>query len=228
MRTVLTLAAAAAACGATAVLAFHAGRLSGVETAPALLVSAPEAQPARGTDRPGETDLTPEQRQEMEAWMQANSLGKEHKELAEKLVGTWDVTLRARMNPSQPEFVSHGKATTERLFDGRFFLQRFESEMMGMPLHGLSLTGYSKAEGEYQSVWLDSMNTALAFSRGKKDGEGRIIYEGTETEPTTGETIPYRDTFAFKGNDEHVLTRSYVLPDGTQAEAFSITFTRAK
>ncbi|NRA59226.1 MAG: DUF1579 family protein [Phycisphaerales bacterium] len=169
----------------------------------------------------------------MEAWMESMQPGEQH-EAMDAMVGTWKAELKSMMAPME----SVGTATFTRGMNGKFVRQDFNSNMMGIPMHGISFTGYNKVLDRYESVWFDDMNTAMSFMTGKKTENG-WEYHGEETDPMTGNTLDIRDLLIVHGEDHFTFTRQYPaqamkaqgmpVPEGAEwVDGFQVSYTRAE
>lgn len=141
----------------------------------------------------------------MEMYMQAGEPGEQHKAL-QVFVGDWDAKVESLM-PGM-DFDSTGTAKYESIMDGRFVRMDFHGDVMGTPMHGISIAGYHKALDRYESIWIDGTNTAINYSIGEKTDKG-WVYEGDETDPVMKMTVPVRDTIDMHGKDKFVFTRHY-------------------
>jgi Protein of unknown function (DUF1579) len=166
---------------------------------------------------------TQEMMKKMEA---AGTPGPAHKAL-EPLVGNWDAEVKMWNAPDAPPTVNKGSAKSTWAMNGRFVQQEFNGEFMGKPFRGLGFTGYDNTKKEYNSVWIDDMNTAMHTSEGKADQGGKVItLEGKYDCPLTGEKdkaskqvyrIVSRDKVVFEMHDP---------AKGANSKTMEITYTR--
>jgi hypothetical protein len=129
--------------------------------------------------------MTPEQQAEMEAWMKAGTPGEPHKRLAAR-AGEWEVSAKWWHSPEGPPQESKGSATFRSLFDGRYLIQEYRGDMMGMPFEGFGLEGYDNITKEYVGTWVDSMSTCMMVMKGKADEKGVVTSIGEFPHPTGG------------------------------------------
>ncbi|MEL6796344.1 MAG: DUF1579 family protein, partial [Planctomycetota bacterium] len=127
----------------------------------------------------------------MAAMQEANTLT-EHHERFESMVGVWDGVISADL-PGGGMWQSKGVMTNELVMDGRFLQGTWDGEMMGVPFTGISLMGYSKLAGEFQSVWYDSTANQVNYYTGSADADGTTTMMGKETDPMTGQTLVTKD-----------------------------------
>ena len=101
-----------------------------------------------------------------------------------RLVGSWNAESKYWMEPgAQPE-TSRGTMTMRSIMDGHYLQGDYrgsyqmpgpDGKMMEKHFTGLMLWGYSNADKEYQSVWLDSDSTAIFDSEGRAGSDSRVI-----------------------------------------------------
>ena len=142
----------------------------------------------------------------MEMYAQAGQPGEQHEEM-KVFVGTWKADLKSMM-AGMEDFNTTGTATYKPIMGGRFLHMDFKSTIMGEPMNGMNLTGYHKALKRYESIWIDDTGTALNYMTGKKTDDG-WVYDGEETDPIAGQTLPVRDTIVMDGKDKFTFTRHY-------------------
>ncbi len=160
---------------------------------------------------------------EMEAWMKAATPGAQHKDLA-KMAGTWDCVLKQWMDPAGDPMES--KATCERksVMDGRYLIDEFKGNMMGMAFLGMGVTGYNNSTGEYETIWFDNMGTSISKMTGPMEGN-KMVQTGDVTNPMGG-TMSVEAVTEVIDNDKQVFTY-YMDMGGQKVKAMEITYTRA-
>ena len=183
------------------------------------------------TIQPVQEGMDPEEM--MKAWMEAGEPVEQHEEM-KVFLGEWDADLKGLM-PGM-DYQSKGTAKYESIMGGRFVRMDFHGDVMGTPMHGISISGYHRALDRFESIWIDGTGTAIAYATGEKTDTG-WAYEGDETDPMAGVTMRVRDTIDMHGKDKMVFTRHYpaeaAAAMGAQAEegqdwvaGFRITYTR--
>ena len=70
-------------------------------------------------------------------------------------------------------------ARTEVLLGGRYIVEEFKSDFMGMPFEGRLIQGYDNLTQQYWSLWTDSMSTGYWISHGTETSPGKVEFEGT-------------------------------------------------
>jgi Protein of unknown function (DUF1579) len=164
---------------------------------------------------------------DLEAYLKASQPGPEHKKL-EPMVGSWEVTVKAWMDPSKPAMESKGTAEQKLILGGRYLQQDVKGEFAGQPFTGLGLTGFDKVQGKYVGTWVDSMGTGFSNSVGTVDNTGKVFtFTREEVDPITKEKSKARDVVRIIDNDKHVM-ESYKDVGGKEIKMMEITYTRKK
>src|SRR6478752_3056693 len=88
-----------------------------------------------------------------------------HADLA-KLVGNWEGTAKTWFEPDKVADESPASGSITLVLGGRFALYQYKGEMMGKPLEGIAIIGYSFDKASYQVAWVDSfhMGAGILFS----------------------------------------------------------------
>src|SRR5581483_5035108 len=89
----------------------------------------------------GDAKAALNQQEMMKKWMEAASPGEGHKYLGQ-MVGKWDLTLRAWMDPGKPPQESKGTCDAKWILDGRFVYAEKSRQNMGMPFKSVEFWGY--------------------------------------------------------------------------------------
>lgn len=204
---IMVMCAAGVAAGLT--VGFMAGRTSVAPAGDAMTV----AQPEENMD-PAEM---------MEAWAQANQLGPQHKEIA-SMAGSWDCTTKFWMGPGEPQ-ESTAKETSKTIFDGRYLHSEFTGEFEGEQFTGYGVMAYNNMTKQYESAWIDSMSTGIAFTTGQKEGN-KITFHGEDIDPMSGEKVKYRHVLEMHGPNKHTFT-GYRMMGNEEVKTMEIEYTRS-
>jgi hypothetical protein len=155
--------------------------------------------------------------------------GKEH-ELLKQFEGTWTVTHKITMDPSQPPQESKGGTETCTMKCGGLWLvTESDGEMMGMPFHGHGIIGYDTLKKKYPGSWVDNMSTSVWSMEGTYDeAKKAFTYKLTGPDPATGKETSLTMVQTIKDKDSYVMTMSMPGPDGKEAEFMVGTYTRKK
>ena len=186
------------------------------------------SQDAGGDKKPAEGGAqqgpSPE---EMEAWMKYMTPGPEHHKLAAQ-EGDWNAAVKMWMQPGAPVTESTGSAKFRMIFGGRFQIQEFQGNMMGMPFEGMGLGGYDNAKKEHFGTWCDSMGTGIMLAKGKSDDKGVTTLTGTMSDPRG---IDYTMREVVTQKDKDTIVFEMYMSGGDVKEEFrmmEITYTRKK
>lgn len=114
--------------------------------------------------------------------------GEHHKRMA-AFVGEWDYELKLWMAPGAPPMLSKGTATTRWLVENLWMLTEMKGNMMGMPFHGFSISGFDLFKKKHVGCAFNNMGTALMTMEGVVvDPTGKLeVSYGTLDEYLTGE-----------------------------------------
>jgi hypothetical protein len=130
----------------------------------------------------------------MKKWMEYKTPGPEHAKMAE-IVGEWDAVVRMYQDPSQPPMEANGIMKYEMMLEGRYLKGEFTSEMMGMPMKGVSIDAFDNASREYSNMWIDNFGTGMMYSTGKFNEATKMIeMEGKMMDPMSGSYITVMTT----------------------------------
>lgn len=209
MTKYLMTVAIAAFCGSAAVTGMALTSVDSGAGADASGSKLAQPEPAMAPDHPLAAMFQGDPETMMAEWQAAATPGPAHAWLGQ-FVGSWKTTTSISMGAPEP-MVSHGTSTIEWLIEGRFIVQHFEGEMMGMPMTGYGVTGFDNIKHMYVGTWLDSMGTGISLMQGSLDPTAKVQNMiGTMDEPTTGEhgksilyvtTIIDEDHFRFEAKE---------------------------
>jgi Protein of unknown function (DUF1579) len=171
---------------------------------------------------------TPEQKAMMEACLKAGAPGPNHQLLA-ALKGRWSVTTQMWMEPGAPPEVSKGKAVNKLLLDGRFLQGDHFGEVMGMPFHGIGVTGFDNLAQRFTATWIDSMGTSILLLTGTYDSAAKTFTYTGEMEDMLkpGTRVKVRETLKVLGPDAHVM-EWYETRGGQEAKTLEVAYARQK
>ena len=131
------------------------------------------------------------------------------------------------MDPSQPMAEAKSTSVITSLMDGRYIQEESTGEMMGMPFHGLGVTGYDNVTKKFVSTWMDNMGTGIMMSEGTADAAGKVItFTGSMADPMTGKLKKYRMVTTVADDDHHVFEMYIKDPAGKEYKSMEITYER--
>lgn len=173
-------------------------------------------------------ELTPEQMQEMMALAQP---GPEHKML-EKLVGTWEQTVKFWMKPGAEPSVMQGKSINKMILGGRFLQSDVTSGEGEMKMEGLNLMGYDRRHEHFTTIGFDTWGTYYVTGAGPYHEETKsIVMYGEDEEPTAGITQKYDIIVRLVDNDTYVtevVFKDERTPDKSEFKMVEVTNKRVK
>ncbi len=172
----------------------------------------------------------PDMQEMMKKWKEVMTPGEPHRKL-EQMAGMWDVETKSWMGgPGTEPSISRGTAQMKMILGGRFLQQETTSEVMGMPMDGIGITGYDNFKKKYVAFWIDNMGTAMFTMEGEMDKDGKTCtYWGLMDEPMTGERdkkVKY--TLTDEGPDRQVFRIYDVAAYGDAQPTMEMTYTRRK
>lgn len=135
-------------------------------------------------------DLANTKEQGAPEWIK-NTLPNANHEVLKNFVGKWKNTAKFWMEPNAKAEEMTGTTNNTLIMGGRFLQTNHSGKAQkGQPaFSGMGLLGYDVVRDEFQSSWIDNMNTALmATTGGKYDPATKTLTEeGTTSCPITGD-----------------------------------------
>ncbi len=163
----------------------------------------------------------------MEIYKKAGTPGEPHKLLA-KLEGNWITRSRGWMEPGKPPIESTGTCEQRLILDGRYLRQEYAGDMMGQPFTGINLLGYDNHTRKYESVWIDSVSTAIYYFEGDASADGKTItQECRYDDPVKGPSI-WRTVTRFKDDDTEEFEMFLTPKGGKEEKMMEMTISRKK
>ncbi len=161
----------------------------------------------------------------MEIYRKAGTPGRPHDLLA-KLEGNWTTRTRGWVEPGKPPVESTGTCGQKMILDGHYLRQEYTGDMMGQPFSGINILGYNNHTKKYESVWIDSMSTAVYFFEGTASRDGRkITQECRYDDPARGPCV-WRSVTRIR-DDNTLEFEMFITPRGKKEEKMmEMTVTR--
>ena len=110
----------------------------------------------------------------MEIYKKAGTPAEHHRLLA-KLEGSWTTRSRGWVEPGKAPMESTGACEQKLILGGRYLQQVYTGDMMGEPYTGISIMGYNNQTKKYESIWVDTMSTAIYLFKGTASADGKTI-----------------------------------------------------
>lgn len=165
--------------------------------------------------------------EEMAAWQKYMTPSEAHQKMAAS-AGDWTTTGKMWMDPSAPPTELKGSAKFRMVLGGRFQVQEYTGDMMGMPFEGFGIGGYDNATKKYSSLWMDSMGTGMMFASGTADDKGVVTQIGKMSDPR-GIEYDIREVIAHKDADTMTFELHMKGPDTKgEQKVMELTYTRKK
>ncbi len=163
--------------------------------------------------------------QYMADMMASGALGPQHEALAGR-AGSWTVEGKVWMEPGADPMPMQATAMTEVLLGGRYIVEEFKSDFMGMPFEGRLMQGYDNLTQEYWSLWTDSMSTGYFISHGTETSPGHIELRGTANDILTPNGRPTRMTTTDNGDGSYTMKMFDTREDSGEFQSMELRYTR--
>ncbi len=161
----------------------------------------------------------------MTAMMAASSPGAPHAEIA-KAAGEWNVASKMWMDPQAPPIDAAGTAKSRMVLGGRYLMEEFKSNFMGMPYEGLMLQGYDNLKQEYFTIWMDNFSTWPSISTGQIDKDGKFLSTGIMKDISTPAGRPSKFLVQGKDKDTSLFEMFDHTPTGDEYKSFEMLYKR--
>lgn len=201
-------------------------KLSRIMQSLVILSSLQFACAAYAADPPKQPAPSAAEKAMMEKMAQAGTPGEAHKKL-EPLVGKFTVKSKSWMDPGKPPEESNGASERKWIMGGRYIEEHYQGTYGGKPFMGMGLQGYDNVLKTYFGTWIDSGSTSITLARGVMNGNA-IKYQGTMSDPMSGQELPYTMITTITSNDSHKLEMWGPGPGGKDMKWMELVYTRAK
>jgi len=159
----------------------------------------------------------------MELYMKLGTPGAPHKML-ESLAGTWVAKSRMGIETGQA-MEEAGFSEQKMILGGRFLLQEYSGQMMGMPYNGIGYTGYDNHAKKFVSTWMDSTSTAILFFEGTGSPDGKTItQECAHDDPMRG-PMKWRSVIRILDENKNTF-EMFGIKDDKEEKMFELIYTR--
>ena len=177
---------------------------------------------AQGPSKKGKMDM----QAIMKIYTKVGTPGAPHKRLA-SLEGNWTYKTVAWMEPDNP-MESKGTCKQKMILNGRFLQQEYTGDMMGTVFKGLNLIGYDNHTKKYQSIWIDSMSTALYYFEGTAGRDGKVITQKSRYDDPARGKIAWRSVTRIVNNNTIIYAMYIAVKRGREKKEMEMTLTRKK
>lgn len=155
----------------------------------------------------------------------AGAPGSQHEALA-RHAGSWKVEGKVWMEPGADPVPMQATAEVEVLFDGRYIVEEFKSDFMGMPFEGHLMQGYDNLNQQYWTLWTDNMSTGYMLSHGTETSPGKIELAGTAIDLLTPKGRPFRMTTTDNGDGSFTMKMFDTRKIGGEFQSMELLYTR--
>lgn len=147
--------------------------------------------------------------------------GPEHEKLKE-LEGTWDAVMDMGGQKST------ATATYKSICGGMWLESNFQGDFGGSKFQGRGIDGYDQAKKKYVGLWFDSMTSAPLHVEGNYDPQMKMLTMTGESLDPSGKVQKVKNVTETKDKDHFTFKMYMIGPDGQDALAFTIEYTRSK
>ena len=167
----------------------------------------------------------PDMQAMMDIYKKAGTPGEPHKLLA-TLEGSWVTKSRGWMEPGKPPVESAGTCEQKLVLDGHYLQQTYTGDMMGAPYTGICIQGYNNHTKKYESIWIDTMSTAIYLFEGTASADGKTITQTCSyDDPVRGPAV-WRTVTKIR-DDKAIEFEMFITPKGGKEEKMmEMTFSR--
>lgn len=169
---------------------------------------------------------SPEEIAYEEAFVAANSIGKNHT-LLKTLQGDWDASIKLWKDPTQEPQLYSGKETISSIFEDRFIKVDFSTIINGKSFGSLSFIGFDNFRDAFTSFALELGSTQMINSRGTLDKSGTVItFSAVTREPVSRMQYQIKSIMTLLGENHRKLEVFETLPDGQVLKTMEIRYNR--
>lgn len=181
---------------------------------------------ACGSPATTEPVLSDEER--MAQFMQQIEPG-EHHGLLNVMEGTWKALMEQRMSADAPAETYEGVMENRMILGRRFLESRFRMDMGEFGVfEGRGLLGYNTFDDQYESIWIDTMGTAIPqviVSLPDEDGRG-MTGEVTQFDAMVGGEVTRRLETRVLDRGRHEFRMYRIEDDGSEYMEMRISYSR--
>ena len=159
-------------------------------------------------------------------WASLSKPGASH-QLLDVFAGAWDVKITFWSDPKAAPQDSQGSSQLTWILGNRFLKEDFTGDVLGESYQGLGLMGYDAASRRFTTVWLDSLNTAIAMQKGSYLPDTNTFeLTGEVYDPLLGRTKTTQTQIHITSKDAYTVTMIDTAPNGREFKSLEIVYTR--
>lgn len=163
---------------------------------------------------------------QMDAWQEYAEPGQAHRRF-ERMIGTWDATIKMWSKAYPETFVSKGISKNELIMEGRYLKVSFEGVFEDMKFEGVGISGYDNFKKKYFSIWFDSIGTGYYLVEGKCE-ENVCNYFGTAIDPEHKYEYKTHEIQKFIDDNRWINEVYQADNSGKEFKTMEITYTKVK
>ncbi len=152
-----------------------------------------------------------------------------HRRLA-RMAGEWEGTYRLWFERDMLAAESGQRGSLRPVLGGRFLLHEYEWEFDGRRYAGVALIGHHIDERRWECAWVDSFHTgsAIMFSHanGSEPGHFSVLGSYGDGQTPPGPRWGWRTEIEQPDDDHLVITMTNISPEGEEAKAVEVEYTR--
>jgi hypothetical protein len=152
----------------------------------------------------------------MEIYRKVGTPGEPHKLLG-KLEGNWTTRTLGYFEGKPAGGESIGTSEKKLILGGNYLREEYSGNMMGAPFSGISIVGYNNHTKNYESIWIDSMSTAIYLFVGKISADGKTITQECRYDDAVRGPAVWR-TVTRITDDNTVEFEMFITPKGGKEE----------
>lgn len=161
-------------------------------------------------------------------WASLSQPGPSHK-LLDIFVGEWDTRISFWSAPKADPQISRGTSSIRWIVGNRFLQEDFRGRVVDEDLQGLGLMGFDNGSRQFKTVWIDSLNTALAVSYGRYVPDRNLFEMSSEVyDPLIGGTKTVRSAITIISPDKYSFSMIDTAPSGEDFTSMEILYTRKR
>jgi hypothetical protein len=147
----------------------------------------------------------------------------------EPMIGTFDVKIRAWIDPSKPPVESLAICINTWVLGQRYIQSTLSGFVAGDPFDGIGYVAYDNVAKVYQTAWMDTGSTAMVWYRGGFDASGKsVTLKATVSDPITTKPVAVELRLSIADNGDHM---SEIWGQGQGAKLtrlMELTYTKRK
>lgn len=162
----------------------------------------------------------------VKAMMDASTPGEFHKQL-ENLIGEFDAVVKIWETPDSEPMNFTGTIKREWILDGKFIKETVKAQSDMGPFEGVGYIGYNNIDGQYESIWMDSMSTAITSGSGSFNPDKKELFMMSKSRnPFTHKLITNWNKIELGNSSRQIATGWEITVDGRDFKNFEAVFER--